>query len=388
MPDMHKIAVIIPKYGLVGGAERFVQELTERIARNPRYDIHVFANRWRVNSERVTFHKVPLITFPRFLTTISFAFFAGREMAKMKFDLIHAHDRVFHADIFTMHCTPHRMWVRDVRKKAMSLFDYGTSWVERKLISSSRCTMFLPVSNMTREMFLEEYRLDPYQIQVIHPGVDIEKFAAFDRQLCRYEIREHFGIDPMDTVILFVSMNFEIKGLERLMGALARLKTANRSDKVKLLVVGKGDGEKYTRLAKEMGIGEDIIFAGLIEKEKLAQIYLASDIYTMLSKFDTFGMAVLEAMAASLPVIVSSKVGAKDLVRHGDNGFIVEEEMGADEIAGLISLLLDGKLRIRMGQEAYQTALANTWEVVAKNVEMVYEHLLSSSSPLSGRRGT
>ena len=71
MPDMHKIAVIIPKYGLVGGAERFVQELTERIARNPRYDIHVFANRWRVNSERVTFHKVPLITFPRFLTTIS-----------------------------------------------------------------------------------------------------------------------------------------------------------------------------------------------------------------------------------------------------------------------------------------------------------------------------
>lgn len=153
--NMRKIAVVIPKYGLVGGAEQFARELTERIARNPRYDVHVFANRWRVSSDRVTFHKVPIISFPRFLTTISFAFFAGQKMAKMGFDLINAHDRIFHADIFTMHCTPHRMWVHNVRKKAMSLFDYGTSWVERKLIMSNRCTMFLPVSNMVKEMFLE-----------------------------------------------------------------------------------------------------------------------------------------------------------------------------------------------------------------------------------------
>lgn len=382
--NIRKIAVVIPKYGLVGGAEQFVRELTERIARNPRYDIHVFANRWRANFERVTFHKVPLIIFPRFLTTISFAFFAGRKMAKIKFDLIHAHDRIFYADIFTMHCTSHHMWVHDVRKKTMGLFDYGTSWVERKLVNNKKCTMFLPVSNLIREMFLEEYHLDPYQIQVIHPGVDVEKFDAFDRQLCRHEIRGHFGIDLLDTVILFVSMNFEIKGLDRLIEAMARLKATNRSAKLKLLVVGKGDRKKYTRLAKEMGIEEDVVFAGVIEKEKLAQIYFASDIYTMLSKFDTFGMAVLEAMAASLPVIVSSKVGAKDLVRHGDNGFIVEEEMGADEIADLIGLLLDQELRIRMGQEAYQTAIANTWEVVAKKVEMIYEQLLSSSSPLSG----
>lgn len=384
MPDMHKIAVLIPKYGLVGGAEQFVQELTERIARNPRYDIHVFANRWEANSERVTFHKVPIITFPKFLTTVSFALFAHRKMAKMKFDLIHTHDRIFHAHIFTMHGIPHRMWVHHVRKKTMNLFDYGTSWVERKLVNDRRCAKFLPVSNLTKEMFLEEYNLDPHQIQVIHPGVDVEKFRILDRQLCRHEIRGHFGIDLLDTVILFVSMNFEIKGLDRLMGALGRLKATNRSAKFKLLVAGKGNVAKYTRLAKEMGIEKDVVFAGVIEKEELAQIFLASNIYTMLSKFDTFGMAVLEAMAASLPVIVGSKVGAKDLVRHGANGFIVEEETGADEIADLIGLLLDGKLRIRMGQEAYQTALANTWEVVAKKVEMIYEQLLSSPFPLSG----
>lgn len=178
-------------------------------------------------------------------------------------------------------------------------------------------------------------------------------------------------------------MNFEIKGLDRLMEALARLKATNRSARFKLLVVGKGNVAKYTGLARKMEIEKDVVFAGIIGKEKLAQIYLASDIYTMLSKFDTFGMAVLEAMAASLPVIISSKVGAKDLVIHGGNGFIVGEETGTDEIANLIGLLLDQKLRIRMGQEAYQTATANTWEVVAKKVEVIYEHLLYSHSPLS-----
>ena len=70
---VYRIAVVIPKYGLTGGAEGFTAELTERIAGDPRYEVHVFANRWEKHSHRITFHQVPVITFPKFLTTISFA---------------------------------------------------------------------------------------------------------------------------------------------------------------------------------------------------------------------------------------------------------------------------------------------------------------------------
>ena len=104
------IAVVILRYGLLGGAEKFVLELTERIAFNKRYDLHVFANKWVSHSDRITFHKVPVITFPKFLTTISFAYFAGLKISKMNFDLIHTYDRIFDADIFTMHGIPHRIW--------------------------------------------------------------------------------------------------------------------------------------------------------------------------------------------------------------------------------------------------------------------------------------
>ncbi len=57
---------------------------------------------------------------------------------------------------------------------------------------------------------------------------------------------------------------------------------------------------------------------------------MASDIFMMLSRFDTFGMTVLEAMAVSLPVIISSNVGAKDLIRERVNGFIAEDTSNTD----------------------------------------------------------
>ena len=56
---VQKIAVVVPKYGLVGGGERFASEITERLARNSHFEIHVFANRWVATPEKITFHKVP-----------------------------------------------------------------------------------------------------------------------------------------------------------------------------------------------------------------------------------------------------------------------------------------------------------------------------------------
>ena len=372
-----KIAVVIPKYSLVGGAERFAFELTERLSHNEKYDFHVFANRWQSDSGRITFHKISIIRFPRFLTTISFAYFANRKISKMNFDLVHTHDRIFDADIFTMHGIPHRVWVHEVRKKSMSLFDRATCMVERYLVNNTRCKIFLPVSSLTKEKFLQEYEIAPEKIQVIHPGVDIERFQRVDREHCRKEIRGHFGIDLSDIVILFVSMNFEIKGLDYVMAAIEKAKASYPSQNFKLLVVGKGDYKKYGALAQKAGIKDNVIFAG-VQKENFEKIYLASDIFMMLSKFDTFGMTVLEAMAASLPVIISSNVGAKDLVREGENGFVIEDTNNIDMICDKIGSMLDSKTRNAMAKEAYNTALNNNWDAVAKRVEDIYEKMLQA----------
>ncbi|MBN2436985.1 MAG: glycosyltransferase family 4 protein [Deltaproteobacteria bacterium] len=377
MEEKRRIAVVIPKYGLVGGAEGFAAELTQRIAADPRFEVHVFANRWAGFSGSIIFHRVPIVRFPKFLTAASFAWFAGREIsASGPFDLIHTHDRIFRADVYTMHGIPHRWWIREVRgKKRMSLFDRALARVEDRLVSEGGCRRFLAVSELTRKIFLNEYPIDQARVKVVHPGIDASPYAKLDRERCRREIRGRFGIVPDETLILFVSMNFAVKGLDHILRGLGSLRSKNPEGRVRLLVIGRGDQKAYSRLARELGLGGAVVFTGAVAREKLPEFYLAGDLFAMLSRFDTFGMVVLEAMAAGLPVLISGSVGARDVVREGENGFVVENPADPEAIAGRIATMLNGAVRERMCREALKTAGENSWDMTVARVLNVYEEI-------------
>ena len=378
MKKRKKIAVVIPRFGLVGGAENFAAELTARIAADPRYDVHVFANRRREAVPGITFHHVPVIRFPRTLVTPSFAWFANRAIAREGADLIHAHDRICEADLFTMHGIPHRLWVRDVRKKRMSLFDRATCGVEARLVANPRCRRFLAVSSITKAAFIGEYGVEESRVIVLPPGTDVARFARLDRERCRAGIRRTLGAEASTPILLFVSMNFEVKGLDYIMQGLAQLKRAGRSRMPLLFVVVRGNEGHYRRMAEELGIGSSVRFSGVTGRENLDALYAGSDGFAMLSRFDTFGMAALDAMAASLPVVLSGNVGAKDLVQDGVNGFVVEDPADARAVAERFARLLDPAVRGRMGQEAFRTACGQSWDEAARRQIGIYEELLGA----------
>ncbi len=191
---MQKIAVVIPKYGLLGGAEQFVAELTDRLVTSTGHDFHVYANRWEKSAAPLTFHQVPIFSFPKFLTTLSFAYFTQRGISRGNFSLVHSHERIFAADIFTLHGIPHRYWVHHIRRKQMSLYDLATAWVEKKLVYEGNCKKFVAVSSLTKEIFLQEYPIDPDLVDVIHPGVDLQDYAQQDKAFVRQSIRRELGI--------------------------------------------------------------------------------------------------------------------------------------------------------------------------------------------------
>ncbi|MDP2658340.1 MAG: glycosyltransferase family 4 protein [Candidatus Deferrimicrobium sp.] len=383
-PARPRVAVVVPKYGTIGGGERFVYELTERLARNGRYEIHVFANRWVPGPGPVVIHKIPRVPFPRFLRQAVFAWLAGREVEKGGFDLVHAHDRIFRADVFTMHSIPHETWVRDIRKRRPTLFDRVTAWVERRMMEEGGCAWHLPVSSIAGDAYRERYRIDPSRMRVLHPGVDLARFSSPDRDACRREVRARYGIGPSEVVILFVGMNFEVKGLDAILRAVARAKALRPDAALRLVVVGRGNEGKYRSLASSLGIADSVVFAGA-HAEGVEAFYLASDLFMMLSAFDTFGMVVLEAMASRLPVIVSANVGAKDLVEERVNGFVLPDRLDGDAAAGKIVLLLDPTLRAAMGEAGCRTASTHTWERLAGEVGKVYKETIAEKERASGR---
>jgi glycosyltransferase involved in cell wall biosynthesis len=277
-----------------------------------------------------------------------------------------------------MHGILHRAWVHEVRKKGMSLFDYSTELVESKLVKNGKRKKFIAVSTLVKEKFLQAYNdVDPARVSVIHPGVDVEKFHKYNRQLCHNEVRRKFNIDPKYITILFVSMNHDITELDYLMTGLARFKSKYPEKRFKLLIVGKSSDRKYTHLAAMLGIGDSVIYTGVIQNGEIAKIYLASDIFAMLSRCDTFGLTVLEAMAVSLPVIISEHVGAKDIIRHGKNGFFVGNEMNPDEIAHAIFLLCKDDVKTSIARDAFLTASKNSWEVTAKKTKEIYDFCMN-----------
>ena len=372
---VRKAAVIIPKYGMVGGAEQFASELTERIARDGRWEMHVFAHRWRAETDRIIFHRIPVISFPKLFTTISFASLVKRKLSGMRFDVVHSHERVFEAHIFTMHGIPHRIWVRDVRKKRMSLYDAGTAWVERSLVKNGGCERFLAVSNLARREFFREYHVPQERVGVMYPGVDVQRFQRHAREECRRHLIERYHIGQRARIILFVSMNFEIKGLDRVIAGLSCMKKTWPSEECALLVVGKGNIAKYRTMARELEMEDQVIFAGVVAKEEIERYYRGADVYAMLSEFDTFGMAALEAMASSVPVVVSDRVGAADLVTHGANGFIVGHSADAAMIAETIHDIFGEPGRRSMAEAALKTARLHNWDAAADKMRVLYEKI-------------
>jgi len=373
---MSKIAVVIPKYGLAGGAEQFASELTGKLRDKTKDAFHVLANRWAPDSGAVRFERIPIVSFPKWLTTISFAWFAQRQIRRSNFDLVHSHERIFAADLFTLHGVPHRYWVDQVRRKRMSLHDRATAWVERKLVLEGGCRKFVAVSHLTRDIFLQEYPIDPDKVAVIHPGVELSDYRRENKDDVRHAVRSSLGISENELVMVFASMNFEIKGLDNIIASLGRL--PKQIPRFKLVVAGKGNAKKYRKIANEAGVAENIVFTGVLNREKLTDLYLAGDLYVMLSKFDTFGMVVLEAMAAGLPVMVSSHVGAKDLVVQNENGFVVDDPSDHVGVASRLQALMDENTRRRMSAAALATADENSWDAVTEKYQALYTEILAA----------
>jgi UDP-glucose:(heptosyl)LPS alpha-1,3-glucosyltransferase len=377
--SMIRVAVVVPKYGLIGGAESVVFELTERIAMMPEFEVHLFANKWQKGKAPVVFHHVPIISFPRWAKPVSFAWFAQLAIRRAgTFDLLHSHERLFEMDLFTFHGIPHKTWITMARRKQLSLFDRATAWVEKKGLVNPRLRKVLPVSTLVRDELFNLYNTPESKVHVIHPGISEKPFLLHDKSVCREEIRRCHGFSEDDVVLLFVGMNFEIKRLDFVLRAVAHWTEKKKvPPHLKLLVVGKGNRKGYLARARRLGIGEQVVFAGVTRE--VEKYFLAADIFAMPSQYDTFGLVVLEAMVAGLPVIVSDKVGSKDLIDSGINGFVLEPGASSRDMATVMDGLMDRDKRDAMGESARNTALRKTWDKMALDTSILYKTVGTNS---------
>ncbi|OLB15188.1 MAG: hypothetical protein AUH07_03240 [Gemmatimonadetes bacterium 13_2_20CM_70_9] len=165
------------------------------------------------------------------------------------------------------------------------------------------------------------------------------------------------------------------KGLDYLVKALAQLPPQRR---VRLVVVGEdwGGVADLRSLARTLGIEDRILFKGLLARDEVLRAYASADVFVLPSLFEPFGIVLLEAMAAGLPVVASRVGGIVDVVEDGKTGLLVPPR-NPQAIADAIERLLSNPtLRQRMGAEARMRAPAYSWEELVPRILEVYREAM------------
>ncbi|MGC2400873.1 MAG: glycosyltransferase family 4 protein [Acidobacteriaceae bacterium] len=175
--------------------------------------------------------------------------------------------------------------------------------------------------------------------------------SGFDRQAFRHSL--DFGEE--DLVGLFVALGqFERKGLPLLLDAMA----TPGVDRVKLVVVG-GESDLIARYGEESArrqLRQRVRFVGM--QSDVRPYLWGADVFVFPSLYETFSLVTYEAAASGLPVVVSHLHGVEDLLRDGENGFLIETSVDGVRQGLERMLALDELARITMGERARQAASA------------------------------
>jgi UDP-glucose:(heptosyl)LPS alpha-1,3-glucosyltransferase len=228
------------------------------------------------------------------------------------------------------------------------------------------------ISDMVKNDIIRWYAIPENQIEVVYNGVDTERFHPRNRQY-REEIRKRHGIGD-EFVILFVSNNFRMKGLGYLIKALAEIKKENHLP-IKLLILGRDRQRPYLRLARKMGISEDVVFAGSTDEPE--KYYRAADLLVHPTFYDACSLTVLEALSSGLPVITTTSNGAGGILMNGQGGIILSGPRDNPSLCENLSFFLEQGIRERASIEARRLAenysLERNWRKMKEIINRVFE---------------
>jgi len=174
--------------------------------------------------------------------------------------------------------------------------------------------------------------------------------------------------------LLAVGRLVEKKGFDLLIRAFSLI--SPEFPEFHLLVAGDGEERNHLeRLIDELNLRDRITLFGFADRETTIALFLGCEFFVLSSRLEPFGIVVLEAMAAHKAVLATKSGGAIDLVQPGVNGMLVEPEVDA-LAAGMREMLAHPDATRAMGERAFSTIQAHTWEAVTRQFLGVFERVV------------
>lgn len=294
-----------------------------------------------------------------------FAFIAGIIGAEYKFDVIHAHDWLtFQAGVAAKHISGKPLIVHVHATE----FDRSGENVNKHVFSIEKlgmteADMVVCVSNLTRNIVISRYGINPKKVKVVHNGVDFKpsKLSMVEKQKTVPE-----------KVVTFMGRITYQKGPDYFVEAAYKI--LERTSNVRFVMAGDGDMLKHCimRVGK-LRMGDKFHFTGFLKGSDVERMLANTDVFVMPSVSEPFGIAPLEAMRSKVPVIISKQSGVSEVLDYALKVDFWDVDALADAIYGLVTYPALSQL---LKQEGYLEASDLKWDKVADNLIRCYKALV------------
>lgn len=289
-------------------------------------------------------------------------------LERFKPDIVHAHYATSYGTLGRL-CRFHpyilSVWGSDV-------YDFPRrSWLHRKLFQENLAAAD-HLCSTSENMAAETQRYCNKPVTVTPFGVDCDRFRPSS-------VPENSEDEFVIGTIKALESPY---GIDDLLRAFALLTTryAGRK-KLRLAIAGDGSLRKsLERLAKDLGVIDKVSFLGQIAHSRVPQLLNTFSVFCALSLSESFGVAILEASACQVPVVVTNVGGLPEVVRDSLTGFVVPAK-DVQAAANAVGKLIDqGSLCRDFGEAGRKFVLENfEWSENAKRMEDVYESVLKSN---------
>ena len=238
-----------------------------------------------------------------------------------------------------------------------------------------RADAIVVANAIERAQILDLYRGQDSRLVTIPCGIDPAPFLAHKRTR-----RRQVG-DPF--VVVALGRAERLKNFPLLLRAvaIAAARDPHFGSSVRVQLAGGPSSDdpevmpELQRLAGDLGIADRVNFVGPVPHERVPELYAGADLCVVPSRYESFGLVALEAMAAGLPVVATRTGGLQVTVDEGVNGYLVPTE-GAEALAScLLALWADPALCAQLGTRGLRAAQQYAWPVIADRIGCLYQAL-------------
>ena len=310
------ILYISPDFNYACGVSRYVNQCLQHFSKKDYFNVHFITNKGdsleRISgNENIQLHlldfekdhKNPIKLIKDFFQLLAYC-------QKYKIDIIHTHHRY-----------PELISVLVSKITGAKTVTTVHSLVAGLKVLSFRSNKIICVSNAVKKNLLENYPHSKNRITVLYNCIDN---SCIDTVSNRQMIRDKFGFNQVDKIILFVGRISRIKGVDTLINAFVKIN--QRNENVKLILLGQIEDINISEAIK--GFEKHILVIPPVKN--VLDFYKASDFVILPSRLDSFPYAMLEAGAMKKIFIGSRTGGIAEFIEDGVDGYLLEPDNGVD----------------------------------------------------------